>query len=76
MITETKYCPKGVPGATIGAHFEDRGVNHCEMLEASTDGLPFQVMCMKEPNYGMKMMCKWMTLDDFEGGTKNGGTIL
>ena len=25
-------------------------------------------MCMKEPNYLMKIMCKWMTLDDFEGG--------
>ena len=23
---------------------------------------------MKEPNYVMKIMCKWMTLDDFEGG--------
>ena len=23
---------------------------------------------MNEPNYVMKIMCKWMTLDDFEGG--------
>ena len=23
---------------------------------------------MKEPNYVIKIMCKWMTLDDFEGG--------
>ena len=38
------------------------------MLEASIDDLTFQVMCMKELNYVMKIMCKWMTLDNFEGG--------
>ena len=57
-----------MPGSTIDAHFEDKDVNHCEMLEASIDGFPFQVMFMNEPNYVMKIMCKWMTLDDFEGG--------
>ena len=68
LIKNKKYWPKGVPGAAIDAHFEDKDVNHCEMLEASIYGLPFQVMCMKEPNYVMKIMCKWMTLDKFEGG--------
>ena len=29
--------------------------------------MPFQVMCMKELNYLMNIMCKWMTLDNFEG---------
>ena len=65
LIKNKNYWPKSVPGAVIDAHFEYKGVNHCEMLEASIDGLPFQVMCMKEPNYLMKIMCKWMTLDDF-----------
>ena len=65
-----------MPGAAIDAYFEDKYVNHYEMLEASIDGLPLQVMCTKEPNYEMKMMCKWMTLDYFEGGQKHGGTIL
>ena len=32
-------------------------------------------MFMKETNYVMKIMCKWMTLDDF-GGEKHGGTIV
>ena len=59
-----------MPGAAIDAHFEYEDVNHCDMLEASIDGLPFQVMCMKEPNYVMKIMCKWMTLDEFEGVQK------
>ena len=55
-----------MPGADIDAAFEDKDVNHYEMLEASIDSLPFQVMCMKEPNYAMKIICKWITLDDFE----------
>ena len=68
LIKKKKYWTKDVPGTAIDAHFEDKDVNHCDMLEASIYGLNFQVMCMKEPNYVMKIMCKWMTLDDFEGG--------
>ena len=68
LIKEEKYWPKGVPGVVIDAHFEDKDVNHCDILEASIDGLPFQLMCIKEPKYVMKRMCKCMTLDNFEGG--------
>ena len=67
MIKKKHDWPKVVPGSAIDAHFEDKDVNHCEMLEASVDGLPFQVMCTKKLNYVMKIMCKCMTLDDFEG---------
>ena len=68
LIKKKNYWPKGVPGAAIDAHFEDKDVNLCEMLEASIDGLTLQVMFIKEPNYVMKIMCKWMNLNDFEGG--------
>ena len=47
LIKKKKYWPKCVPGAAIDEHFEDKDLNHCEMLEASIDGLPFQVVCMK-----------------------------
>ena len=63
MIKKEKYWPKGVPGAPIDAHFEDKDVNHCDMLEASIDGFHLQLMCMKEPNYVIKIMCKWITFD-------------
>ena len=52
-------------GAAIDAHFEDKDSNHCEIPEASIDVSSFQVMCMKEPNYVMKIMYKWITLDEF-----------
>ena len=75
LIKKKKYWPKGVPGDAIDAHFEDKDVNHCEMLEASIYGLPLHVMWMKEPHYVMEIICKWMYLDDFEGD-KHEGTIL
>ena len=56
FIKKKNYWPKGVPGAAIDAHFEDKDENHCEILETSIDGFPFQIMCMKEPNYMMKIM--------------------
>ena len=68
MIKKKKDWPKVVPGAEIDAHFEDKDLYNCDMLEASIDGLSCQLMCMKEPNYVMKIMCKRMTLDNFEGG--------
>ena len=69
LIKKKNYCPKGVPGAAIDTYFEDKDVNHCEMLlESSIDGLPLQVMCMKEPNCVKKIMYKWMHLYNFEGG--------
>ena len=67
LIKKEKYWPKGVLGVAIGAHFEDKYVNHCDMLEASIDGLTFQVMCMKENNDVTKIMYNWMNLDEFEG---------
>jgi hypothetical protein len=40
------------------------------MLEARTeDNKPFQTLCFKEPDYVMKTMALWMTLDDMEGAT-------
>ena len=47
LIKKKHYWPKGMPCAAIDAHFEDKDLNHCEMLEASIDGLSFQVMYMK-----------------------------
>ena len=56
LIKKKNYWPKGVPSAAIDAHFEDKDMNNCEILEASVDGLTFQVMCMKETKYVMKIL--------------------
>ena len=74
MIKMQGYWPKCVHGAAFNVHFKDEDVNHCDMIGTLIDDLPLQVMCMKEPNYVIKIMWKWMTLDKFEGG--HGRTIL
>ena len=38
------------------------------MLEARTqENKPFRIFCMKEPDYVMKIMANWMTLDELDG---------
>ena len=69
LIKKKKYWPKCAPGAVIDAHFEDKDVNHCEILEEPIDGFTFQVIYMKQPNCVIKIMYRWMALDNFEVGT-------
>jgi len=64
LIKKRRYWPKGVPGDAIDDHFQDKEVGDCAMLEAKTHaGDPFRIFCMKEPDYVMKIMSSWMTLD-------------
>ena len=38
------------------------------MLEARTqDNKSFRIFCMKDPDYVMKIMASWFTLDELEG---------
>ena len=39
-----------------------------DCLEMTTDeGKAFKIHCMKEPDYIMKLMTSWMTLNNLEG---------
>ena len=62
LINKRNYYPKCVHDAAIDTNFEDKDVNYCEILEASIDGLLFQVISMKEPKYVMRIM----QVNDFE----------
>ena len=67
IIKKQKYWPKGVPGDTIDKYFVDKDVTHVDMLEAITEegpeGNAFNIFCFKEPEYVMKIMSTWMTLE-------------
>ena len=68
LIKKRRYWPKSVPGNEIDKHFEDKEVGYCSMLQTKTDeGKPFKIFCMKEPDYVMKVMASWMTLNNLEG---------
>lgn len=68
LIKKRRYWPKSVPGNEIDKHFEDKEVGYCSMLQTKTEeGKPFKIFCMKEPDYVMKVMASWMTLNELEG---------
>ena len=68
LIKKRRYWPKGVPGALIDEHFENMEVGDVDMVMAATEeGKPFKIFCFKEPDYVMKIMASWMTLDELEG---------
>ena len=70
LITKRKYWPKDVPGDAIEEYFADKDVTHVDMLEAITEegpeGKAFKIFCFKEPEYVMKIMATWMTLEELD----------
>jgi hypothetical protein len=72
LIKKRKYWPtKGVPGGVIDRHFANKEVGNVDMVEVMTEegpqGRPFKIFCFKEPDYVMKIMATWMTLDELPG---------
>ena len=53
----------------MGCDFQDKEVEDTAILLAnSTTGHRFHFFCFKKPNYVMKVMLSWMTLEELEGG--------
>ena len=68
LIKKRRFWPKGVPGELIGANFEDKQVVDIGIIQArNEDNKSFKIFCMKDPDYVMRIMVSWMTLDQFEG---------
>jgi hypothetical protein len=67
LIKKRRYWPKSVPGGAIDEHFVGKEVGDVDMLEVKTEeGKPFRIYCFKEPDYVMKIMATWMTLDELD----------
>ena len=71
LIKKQKYWPKGVPGDAIDEYFANKDVTHVDILEAITEegpeGKAFKIFCFKYPEYVMKIMATWMTLEELGG---------
>ena len=71
LIKKQKYWPKGVQGDAIDKYFADKDVTHVDILEAITEegtqGKAFKIFCFKKPEYVMKIMATWMTLEELDG---------
>ena len=56
LIKKSCYWPKYVPGALIDTHFDDKQVGDTDSLHGVLDGVPYDIFCMKELDYVMKIM--------------------
>ena len=68
LIKKRHYWPKVVTGDLIDNHFEDKEVGGVIMIEARTEyNKLFKMISINKPDYVMKIMASWMTLDELEG---------
>ena len=72
--TKKRSCwSNGVPGDPIYTHFEDKEVGDVVMIEARTEyNKLFEIFCMKDPDYVMKIMASWVMIDELEGARTRG----
>ena len=56
LIKKRRYWPKYVPGDEINERFKDKEVGSTDSLKGVLDGVHYDIMCMKEPDYVMKIM--------------------
>ena len=67
LIKKRKYWTKGVPGDTIYQYFAHKDITYVDILEAITEegpeGKAFNIFFFTKPEYVMKIMAAWMTLE-------------
>jgi hypothetical protein len=51
LIKKRRYWPRDVPGDDIRRHFDGKQVGHTDQLPGISDGTPFDIFAMKEPDY-------------------------
>ena len=67
LIKKWRYWPKYVPGDLIDTYFEGKEVGETDSLHGILGGVPYDIFCMKEPDYVMKIMSTYGSLTVKEG---------
>jgi len=62
LIKKRRYWPKHVPGDAIDHYFQDKEVGSFDALCGYMNCAPYQIFCMKEPEYVMKSMATYSGL--------------
>ena len=58
-----RYCPENIKGDAIDAHSALKEVDNVDAVKQVEDGVNYHVFCMKEPDYVMKIMVTYRTLE-------------
>ena len=64
VIKKRRYWPAGVPGEAIDLHCAFMEVGKTDSVRGETDGVKYDIFCMKEPVYTMKLMSTYSGLVD------------
>jgi hypothetical protein len=62
LIKKQRYWPRDIPGDDIRCHFDGKEVGHTDRLPGISDGTPFDIFAMKEPDYVMMLMSTYGSL--------------
>ena len=61
LIKKRRYWPKHIDGDGIDEYFKDKEVGENDTFEGELSGVKYTIMCMKEPDYVMKIMSTYGT---------------
>ena len=68
LVKKRWYWTKSVSGDLIDWNFADKEVGVVDMLDAAIEEVkPIRIFGFNKPDYVMKIMSLWMTLDELEG---------
>jgi hypothetical protein len=56
LIKKRRYWPKYVPGEQIDDRMKDKEIGDVDALNGTLEGVPYNIMCMKDIDYTMKLM--------------------
>ena len=76
VIKKRRYWPKHIPGDAIDERMADKAIGSVDCLKGVLDNEPYNVYCMKEPDYTMKLMATYGSLtchDDEKDNTRRVG---
>ena len=67
LIKKRKYWPKWIDSDAIGKRMEDRAVGKCASFRGELNSIDYDIFCMKEPEYVMKIMSTYSGLIEKPG---------
>jgi hypothetical protein len=56
VIKKCRYWPKYAPGDSINDRMKEKEIGDVDGLNGTLDGVPYNIMCMKDGDYTIKLM--------------------
>ena len=56
VVKKRRYWPKYIPGDIIADYMQDKDIGYTDSLKGVIDEVPYDIFCMKTPEYVMKLM--------------------